>query len=100
MIVISTVILLLIYVAVSVAAGLLYSGALVLSGSGLNPVGPARATAVTLIDPHTAVFTLSKGFSNQGTVTARIAAGAVKSTSGASLAGFTDSFKILAALVA
>ena len=59
---------------------------LILSGSDLNPLSPAKATSVTWLDNHTAQFNLTGQFNSSGTVNVSIPAGAVKSVSGSSAA--------------
>ncbi len=67
---------------------------LTLTGSGLNPVGPARVVSVTQIAFNKVSFNLSNGFSQSGTVTVKIATSAFKATSGDSVTAYTGSFLI------
>ncbi len=68
--------------------------AMTLTGSGLNPVGPARVISVTQVASNKLQFNLSSGFSQAGTVTVKIAAGLFKATSGDSNAAYTGTFTI------
>ena len=65
---------------------------LVLSGTGLNPVNPARATSLSWIDAHTVQFNLSGNFNSTGTVNVSIPQGVVKSADNASNLPFKDTF--------
>ena len=67
---------------------------LLLYGDGVNVVGGLRATSVTFINANTAVFGLSGGYSNGGTVVVKVNPGTIKSTGNATIQGYSDSFKI------
>ncbi len=67
---------------------------LVLSGDGLDPLDPARATSLGWIDDHAIRFFLSGSFENGGTVNVSIPQGAIKDTAGTSLVGFKDAFVV------
>ena len=67
---------------------------LVLSGSGLNPANPAKATSLAWIDDHAVRFFLSGSYNNSGTVKVSLPDGAISDTKGAALVGFTDSFQL------
>ena len=71
---------------------------LVLSGTGLNVVNPAKATSLTWIDSHTVKFNLSGNFNGSGTVNVSIPKGAVVSSTGAANLPFTDSFGVSSAV--
>ncbi|MGC8642889.1 MAG: hypothetical protein ACP5XB_23780, partial [Isosphaeraceae bacterium] len=63
---------------------------LILSGSDLNALSPAKAATVTWLDNHTAQFNLTGSFNSSGTVSLSIPAGAIKSVSGAPLPAYSD----------
>ncbi len=67
---------------------------LVLSGSGIDPSNPARATSLAWVDNHTVRFFLNGAFVNSGTVDVSIPQGALIDTDGASLLGFNDSIRV------
>jgi hypothetical protein len=64
---------------------------LLLTGTDLNVLTPAKATSVTWLDNHTAQFNLTGQFNSSGSVRVAIASGAIKSASGQTLPGYTDS---------
>jgi hypothetical protein len=68
-------------------------GDLTLTGSGINPANPARATSLTWLDDHTAVFNLTGTFV-PGQVSVSIPSGSVHDVYGTPLDGFGDSFKL------
>ena len=67
---------------------------LVLSGSGLNPTNPAKATSLAWIDDHAIRFFLTGGFNSTGTVNFSIQGGAITDNLGAALNGFIDSIQL------
>ncbi|SIO62070.1 Subtilase family protein [Singulisphaera sp. GP187] len=67
---------------------------LVISGSGLNNIYPAKAASLTWIDEQTVRFNLTGGYKFSGDVNLSIPQGAVKSLNGAPSLGFADSFKV------
>ena len=71
---------------------------LLVYGGGVSALGGVRATSVTFTSPTTAVFTLSGNYSSSGSVGIKVNPGTIKSTSGATIQGFADSFKITSTL--
>ncbi|WP_406696071.1 S8 family serine peptidase [Singulisphaera sp. Ch08] len=67
---------------------------LVISGSGLNNIVPAKAASLTWIDEQTVRFNLTGGYKFNGTVNLSIPQGAVRSLNGAPSLGFADNFKV------
>ena len=63
---------------------------LILSGSDLSALSPAKATSVTWLDNHTAKFNLTGQFNSSGTVNLSLATGSIKSVSGAPLPAYSD----------
>ncbi len=68
-------------------------GDLVFSGTGVDPVNPARATSITWRDNFTAVFNLSGSFV-PGQVNMSIPTGTVTDAYGTPLDGFGDTFRL------
>jgi len=67
---------------------------LVLTGTGLNPANPAKATGLTWVDSHTIRFMLTGGFNSAGSVNLSIPNGVVKDTAGDSIAAFAETFLV------
>jgi large repetitive protein len=67
---------------------------LVLSGTGLDALQPARATSLSWIDNHTVKFILSGAFRSTGTVRLNIAQGAVTSSANRRLPQFTQNLTV------
>lgn len=67
---------------------------LVLSGTGIDPLNPARATSLTWIDNHTVRFNLSGQFNSSGNVNVLIPAGAVSSTSNTPVSAFSETIAL------
>ncbi len=67
---------------------------LILTGSGLNPANPAKATGLTWVDGHTVRFLLTGGFNSTGSVNLSIPQGAIKDTQGDSIAPFAEDFLV------
>ncbi len=67
---------------------------LILTGSGLNPANPAKATGLTWVDSHTIRFMLTGGFNSTGSVNLSIPQGTVKDTVGDSIAPFAETFLV------
>ena len=65
---------------------------LVVSGSGVNSINPAKATGLTWVDSHTVKFLLAGGFNTSGAVNLSIAEGAIKDRRGDSLAAYAEAF--------
>ena len=78
----------------SIKASSLSPTDLVLSGNGLNPANPAKATGLAWIDDHAVRFFLSGSYNNSGTVNVSIPQGAIADASGAALVGFNDSIQL------
>lgn len=66
---------------------------LVLSGTGINPSNPVKATTLTWVDDHTVTFGLTGGFA-PGTVNMTIGSGRVTDALGNPIAGYSDSFRL------
>ena len=63
---------------------------LVLSGTAIDPLRPAKAVGVSWINAHTARFELSGQFNTIGTLGVSLGQNSVKSTGGAGVIGYAD----------
>jgi hypothetical protein len=64
---------------------------LVLSGTALDVMAPARVTSLTWIDAHTVQFNLTGNLNPNGTLDVSVAANTIRSTFGNSNLGYSDS---------